>query len=356
MNRHQSDMPGTTTTDQSPDNMPKPRKKSRVVPIFVWMIAFPATIGTFAGFAGRMNWMIDLFNHARVQYLMALLVVVVLALIVKRWRTAIIFMIPFMVNVYFVAPFLPLAGDASDSQEAIRLVQFNVNTRGGDKAAIAAYLNASDAHIIFTQEVNIEWVNHLANTMTNYDLVKADPRSDNFGIAIFVQNGIDGISGEILVESSAITDISGGTAQVPAIDARVQFNGRAISILNVHTLPPVNDHYARGRDDGLAGIAAWANKQENPAIVIGDLNATPWSCPFRDMMAASGLHNSMTGRGLGMTWPAGQFGGLWLTMIPIDHCLHNDDLETVARWTGPNHGSDHRPLHVSLTARTRPAP
>lgn len=343
-------MPGKTTAAEDPDAAKKPRKKSRIVLILVWMIAFPATIATFAGFAGfagRWHWTLDLFNHARVQYLLALIILVAMAAIARRWRTVGVITIPLMVNLFFVAPFLPYQGKVIAAYR-LQLTQFNVNTRDGDKQAIAEYLNNGHADIIFTQEVNLEWVNHLANAMTNYDLVKADPRSDNFGIAMFVRNGNDGVIRNFSVDSATIIDLSGGSAQVPAIDARIQFNGRAISILSVHTLPPVSNEYAAGRDDALRGIAKWTNEQTNPAIIIGDLNATPWSCHFRDMMAETNLVNSMTGRGPGMTWPAGGLADSSLTMIPIDHCLHTDDFQTVYRSTGSNHGSDHRPLHVSL--------
>ena len=94
----------------------------------------------------------------------------------------------------------------------------------------------------------------------------------------------------------------------------------------------------------LRNAAQWAKSQANAAIIIGDLNATPWSV------------NSQLGRGPGMTWPAGAFGDTPLTMIPIDHCLHTADLETIARQTGPSLGSDHRALRVTLAVKGQGQP
>ena len=80
------------------------------------------------------------------------------------------------------------------------------------------------------------------------------------------------------------------------------------------------------------------------AVVLGDLNATPWSHGFRDLKQTGRLHSSLDGRGLQATWPSalGRLG------VPIDHLLYSTGLTVVARSPGPSFGSGHRSLWVTL--------
>ena len=71
-------------------------------------------------------------------------------------------------------------------------------------------------------------------------------------------------------------------------------------------------------------------------------NTTPWSAAFQPLNEE--LLNSMNGFGWQPTYPA----GAGLLMLPIDHLLHSGHLTTVDRSTGPDLGSDHLPLIVTV--------
>lgn len=81
-------------------------------------------------------------------------------------------------------------------------------------------------------------------------------------------------------------------------------------------------------------------------ILTGDFNLTPWSRELRRL-----------DRGLGLirrdravpTWPAQLFGRDWpLPILPIDHIYAGSGWATVKVERGPNVGSDHYPLIVTL--------
>ena len=118
-----------------------------------------------------------------------------------------------------------------------------------------------------------------------------------------------------------------------------------IAVLAVHPLSPSNQFRAKQNDRQLQFASDWAAGQSGPAIVVGDFNATPWSYPFRRLMASTDLSNSESGFGLDLSYPA---DGNPLLRIPIDHLLHSDDLAVVDRRLGPAMGSDHFPLTVDL--------
>lgn len=74
-------------------------------------------------------------------------------------------------------------------------------------------------------------------------------------------------------------------------------------------------------------------------------------------MSKTGLKNSRQGFGLLPTWPIKTNYPPYakipsfltgLLSIPIDHCLISPDIKVAKTRTGPNVGSDHRPLITDL--------
>ena len=85
----------------------------------------------------------------------------------------------------------------------------------------------------------------------------------------------------------------------------------------------------------------------NPSrtIVAGDLNCTPWSPNFVDLLKSSNLINSGLGHGLAISWTPIPITALGL---PIDHVLVGDGIQVADRKVGPHVGSDHRPVIVDF--------
>jgi endonuclease/exonuclease/phosphatase (EEP) superfamily protein YafD len=79
-------------------------------------------------------------------------------------------------------------------------------------------------------------------------------------------------------------------------------------------------------------------------IVMGDLNATPWSQPFRRLVARSGLCDSRAGFGIAASYPADST----VLRIPIDHVLITCSIGVADRRVERDIGSDHRPVIVDL--------
>jgi endonuclease/exonuclease/phosphatase (EEP) superfamily protein YafD len=77
---------------------------------------------------------------------------------------------------------------------------------------------------------------------------------------------------------------------------------------------------------------------KGPCVVVGDLNTTPWSSHYRDLLNVSGFRDCAAGRGFLPTWHAGLPVPL---RIRIDHCLVNSTVSVVAVEVGASAGSDH---------------
>ncbi len=96
--------------------------------------------------------------------------------------------------------------------------------------------------------------------------------------------------------------------------------------------------------DVAAKLAELVTATTNDIIVIGDLNATPWSSAL-DPLFDAGLVD--TRLGYAATWPT----GMWPLRIPIDLCLVSANFGNASFHVGPDVGSDHLPVFVALSAR-----
>lgn len=102
--------------------------------------------------------------------------------------------------------------------------------------------------------------------------------------------------------------------------------------------------FGRQREDVSALIAAAAREPAEKIVVIGDLNATPWSFALADITEGIGL--SRATRWV-TSWPTAEADLPLPALLPIDHALLG------THWTaqierGPSIGSDHYPLTAIL--------
>ncbi|MAX25416.1 MAG: hypothetical protein CMJ19_13025 [Phycisphaeraceae bacterium] len=300
-------------------------------------------IGTFVGFFGGLHWTLDLLTHFRFQYLIVLTVVCLLLVYLKHRRLAALYLIGVAVNLLTVLPmYWPTFDGVDPNKPQLTIMHFNVHVGNKDYDGMAAFISESKRDIVFIQELHHRMDERLRQ-MSDYTMVSSVPRYDSFGIGMLVRNDAG-----LMVNQTQCEDITQGRAQVPAITAHLTWEGQPLAIMSLHTLPPYKRRYAIARDTQLVEAANWINTQTIPTMLIGDLNATPWSNGFRQMIYQTGLHNSAQGFGVGASWPA---DGGPIGKIPIDHCLVTDDLVITDRSLGQSHGSDHLPLLVSLQMR-----
>lgn len=293
-----------------------------------------AGLATALGFLGFLWWPLDLAAHFRAQYLVFLTILAVVFAAARRWWTAGFFAFLAMVNFAVIAP-LYFERNTRDPGPApvLRAMLMNVNSRLGSPATVERVIAEQNPHLVILEEVNESWIEKLAELKKSHPHAVIQPRSDNFGIALFSR---------LPLRNPRIVYI--GEAEIPSVTAGMESNGVRFQVLGTHPVPPAGGQYSRWRDDQLARIPQFLAGFKEPILLLGDLNATPWSHPFRQLLSCSVLRNSQSGRGIQPTWPT-HFFPLW---IPIDHCLHSDPIVIRRRQVGPNIHSDHYPLIVDF--------
>ncbi|HNQ89251.1 MAG TPA: endonuclease/exonuclease/phosphatase family protein [Verrucomicrobiota bacterium] len=300
-------------------------------------VAVLAMVSTVAAFAASWWWLCELTVHFRWQYAACLVLLGVGRGLQGRWRWAAVYGVGAMVNVLAVSggcgPSAAVA-DHGGVRPDLRVLLVNVHTANTEHTRVEAYVNQEAPDVVVLIEVDSRWLVQLTQLARSYPHRIEAPRNDNFGIALFSR---------LPLEYGRVVDL--GEAGVPSVEARVRVGENLVWVVGTHPLPPSHRENARLRDQQLHAVAAHMAGLRGPRVLVGDLNATPWSPVFRALVAQSGLLDTRCGRGWQPTWPA----GMPLLWIPLDHALISDDLAVWERRVGPSVGSDHYPLLVGVS-------
>lgn len=296
------------------------------------LLAVPAvllTLVSVAAFFGGLSWVLDILANFRVQYAVAL-VLMALFLVLAGWRkTAAVVAVGALANLAVIVPLYLGGGSADAASDTLTVLSFNIFASNEQFGEVAGYVTEMDPDIVFLHEASRPWEVAMEAADLGYEVTRS--RSDDL------------IFGTLVLSRERDTVTSYGFTIGSPRSVEVVHDG--VAVLGVHPLAPTTAERASLRDAQLDFAAEWSNRQTGPHLVVGDFNATPWSYPFRRLLADAELRNSQKGHGISASFPA---DGSFLTRVPIDHLLHSTDLAVVERILGPRMGSDHYPLLVEL--------
>jgi endonuclease/exonuclease/phosphatase (EEP) superfamily protein YafD len=201
-----------------------------------------------------------------------------------------------------------------------------------DKQGYIKYLRQQNADLILLLEVDLDWARAARELSDEYPHQLVRPRGDNFGLALF--------SRYELVDARVDPLTSG----LPTIIANVQLDDHQVTFIGSHPLPPIGTERFESRNTQIKALSTKVRESERPVILCGDLNTTPWSPSFKELLATSELCDARVGFGLQPTWPAKP----WPFAIPIDHILISPEITATSFSVGPLLGSDHRAVKAEL--------
>jgi endonuclease/exonuclease/phosphatase (EEP) superfamily protein YafD len=301
-----------------------------------WWLVASLGLGSAVSFSGPVGasqwWRLELLSHFRVQWIWACLFAAALLGVAKQLWPAVAAVGLASVHALAVAPVYVAPEAAPTTGEPLRIVFANVHTQNRAHDRVVGWLRREDADYVVLAEVDDRWMAALEPLSPRYPNVVARPRQDNFGIALLSRHALD----------SRIESI-GGDDTPPTIVAHDA--ARGITIVGTHPVPPVTATYMEQRDRQLQALAEALTAIESPIVVVGDLNATPWSPAFSLLADGASLHDSRQGFGVHATWPAEYPAFL---RIPIDHGLGTKEVAFRARRIGDDVGSDHLGLVIDF--------
>lgn len=300
---------------------------------FLTISLFLCTVG---GFFGRIHWLLDLFAHFRIQYLAIGLFFALLTTVGKQRPSFALSILIVLINGSQIAPYYqsnPVV-QVAQSSPTLRLMSANVNAGLGNETATIDAILTSEADIVAIIELNPTLAAQLAtiNHRYPYQFLQTLDNS-HFGIGV--------ISKLPLVQTEALLL---GTMQVPTLYAEIMLGNETVGVLATHPSPPFFGRGTDFRNSQLAEIGEFVATSSLPIIVMGDLNATPWSSAMRQLLKITALQDSAMGYGLRPTWISRQH----LLGIPIDYVLTSAEFSTLDHTVAPTIDSDHYPIIATL--------
>jgi endonuclease/exonuclease/phosphatase (EEP) superfamily protein YafD len=320
-------------SQHSKDRVPRPAARLGVL-IAGAALGAPAAAGTLFAYLARLSWAFDLFSHWRVQYTLLLLASTVLLLAARRWRLALLPAALAALNLAAVLPVYRGGGDYTTPGRPLRLVSANIEASNTHSDKVLDLVAQEDPDVLVLTEFTYRWFDDLHDLDARYPDRVLLPHDDNFGIALYSRLPI--VDWQPLEAFDA--DLRGVLAHLSA-------SGRTFTLIAVHTVPPIGGEASRLRNRQLRQLARLARGVSGPLLLAGDLNTSPWSPNFADLLSESGLRDSRRGFGVEPTWPS-FFPPPMRT--PIDHCLAPPTVRILDRCVGPYTGSDHLPIVVDF--------
>lgn len=235
-------------------------------------------------------------------------------------------------------PTAAAAAPGTTNAQVLKVGTANLNLATTDFAPLRQWLASADApDVVFLQEFTELAQHALADDpalAVRYPHRLAVPQPDPFGLAI--------LSRHPLADAQALqprTDYD-----TLRLRATLLWHGRPVHLSALHPMPPLSSAFARARDQALQDEAQHLAQAGGLGVMAGDLNTTPWA---RGLWGAE--QAQMRRAGLATpTWP-NAWG--WLSVLPLDYVLASPGWQLADAHTGPDLGSDHRPMVVRLVAQ-----
>ncbi len=299
---------------------------------------------TLLTFFATRHWLADLLANLRIQQLLALLVVAGFCIAFRRWGWLTIMSICLSVHSIWILEAIPIINEKSSDTNQMTITLANVLTQNHRYNDIVSEVLSQAPDVIVILELSSSLAHvfetDLAATYP-HQIIRPKDR-DNFGIGLYSRHPMED------------HDIFQLNTEIESISATVSVRGKSYRIFATHPLPPIGQRNYELRNEHLRELALKIREYtdrnpEMPAVLVGDLNLTPWSPHFQFFETQSGLRRASSRFIITPTWyryPYFPFG------LALDHALIDENLTCQRHTVGSEMGSDHR----SVTVRLAPLP
>lgn len=300
------------------------RRAPTLAALSLFGLVLPMASPLSHGSAHSVAWLLDLAVHWQWLFAAVLAISTALAAVLRdrRWGWLLMALpLPWLTA-------SPAAPTLATAAPALTVASVNIGSTNRDTAALSGWLAATGADVVALFEITPGHAQRLTG-LADLPFRRLLPRHGPFGIAL--------LSRFPLRDVEHVEDEDG----VSHLRAVLEWQERPVLLTAWHPMPPLQPGFHARRDAMLRQLAAHGRASGLPAILAGDLNATPWSSAFAGL-AGHGLRRAS---GLMPTWPAALRG---ISGIPIDQVLVSHHWGVVDRAVGPDIGSDHLPVAVRL--------
>ena len=224
-----------------------------------------------------------------------------------------------------------------DERNSLSILISNVRMENRESERLRALIRKCDPDVILTVETDAWWEEQLREFERTHTHVLKQPQDNTYGMLLYSRLPLIDPQIKFLVEPD-----------VPSIHAGVKLRSEGVvKLCGLHPRPPVPGESDRSteRDAELLLVAKELQDQDQPSIVVGDLNDVAWSRTNGLFQKISGLLDPRVGRGFFSTFNANWF----FIRFPLDHAFVSDHFSLAKFEVLPHVGSDHFPVFVKVS-------
>lgn len=306
-------------------------KAGRLLSLIIRLLSV-ACLLSLLGYLGRYFFLFEQIDSFRAQYFIVSSAGLLLALSFRRWVSGLTLLCVCLLHGSELARFY-LPASAPQSTPIVRVMSVNLLASNRVGVSLLDEIEKLNPDVIVFQEYTSRWHRILTSELTVYPYKVYEVIDSPFGIAAY---------SKIPFSYEKIDYFNQHLS--PAVNILIDNGLQKMRILGIHPIPPMSSPTFAMRNQYFEDVLAEVSGVNEPLVVLGDFNATPWSFHFKKLLKQAGLKSTRDGFGLHPTWPA----GFWPLWTPIDHILHNEKFELIHFDTGSHFGSDHIPVWADL--------
>jgi endonuclease/exonuclease/phosphatase (EEP) superfamily protein YafD len=309
------------------------------------------TMLTIFGFLGQVWWVFDLASHFRLQYFIVLVVLVIFFIKEKKWKSTGVGLFFGVTNFILISPYIGIMSSVTEEdQSEIRILSMNLSHTNSSYKKARLLIRKTQPSVLVLQELSNSWENALGETLAKFPYSVKFPENlmNDLGfplpnVLIPKEKLFIGFFSHLPFEK--FTRDQSDDFPISYIRGRFKFKENIFTLFGVHLASPVGKYRTDLRNNQLASLAEEVQKNNQPTVVIGDFNITPWSPYFEEFIQKTRLKDTRKGLGFYPTWLA-QFPPL---SIPIDHGLTSNGIKFSSFSLGSSFGSDHLPIILDFS-------
>ncbi|MEK6745942.1 MAG: endonuclease/exonuclease/phosphatase family protein [Pseudomonadota bacterium] len=302
-------------------------------------VCISASIGLILCLLAGKFWIADLAIHWRLHMAVVSLFFALVFLFKPRkilavWMLALA--IGFALPAYQV--FSPAPIPEGTEKARIKILQFNILYINDEFKKTIPWIIEQNADIVVLQEITEPRANELTELKKHYSWsqIRTNDKRRAFGMAIF---------SKLPVKKFDYIDIGDGWNHYTRTEFSV--NNLQLNLYELHTPPPVSEHFFELRNQNLSVLADVMSKDESPhRILIGDMNSTIYSPYLQNVLTSAKLYSNQQNYNMEGTWPS--FLPVPLR-IGIDHVIASKQIKIENREIAKEQNSDHLPIITTLS-------
>jgi endonuclease/exonuclease/phosphatase (EEP) superfamily protein YafD len=311
------------------------RSWTRVLPM---LVAVPLALATAASHLGSWWWGLALVAHFRPHLATLSLLALGAGLLARARLGAALSLALLAINTAPLLPYLGLATRGSAAPPAnLRVLAYNMHREDTDRVVFRDLIARERPDLVVLSEISGD-VAELAEETALPAYRAGEPSSGLlYGVVLFsrwrvsdwhVELGADGVGSVLSAE----------------LCASERWRG-CLRVIALHAAPPFDEGVQIQAQQLEIAARIAAETHERRAVLAGDLDLTPWSPAFAELLSRGGLVDTGLSRGLTATWLS------WLPFVGlmIDHVLVSPDIGVAGNRLGAPIGSKHFPVIVDLT-------